>query len=418
MITIDITGIPSIPEKYFQEAEASYKKVMEGDGSLKDWNGWTTFPTDITDAELNSIKAAAEKIRGESQVVVVLGIGGSYLGARAAIDFIKSDKYNLAARNSPKIFFAGNNLSAAYTQQVMSFAAANETSLIVVSKSGKTLETSIAFRVFYNLMKAKYGSKATARIYVITDPEKGALREFANKSGCVSFPLQGNIGGRYSVLTAVGLLPMAVAGIDICEVIKGAAAVSETKPEAAITYAAARQFLYGNGKKTELLASFEPSFRYMGEWWRQLFAESEGKDGKGLFPVFEELTADLHSVGQLVQDGERTLFETFISFDTSSSKLIIPACDVDDGYERLSGKDYNLVANATRLGVKKAHTDGGVPVMELNAGNISAFTFGEIVQFFLTACAVSGVSLGVDPFNQPGVEAYKNNFFPALDKLI
>ena len=349
-------------------------------------------------------------------MVVVLGIGGSYLGARAAIDFINSDKYNLAAKHSPRIFFAGNNLSAPYTQQIMSFAAAQSLSLIVVSKSGKTLETSVAFRVFYNLMKAKYGEKACERIYVITDPENGALREFSDAKGCISFPLPANIGGRYSVLTAVGLLPMAVAGIDITEVINGAK--SETAPEAALTYAAARQYLYRNGKKLELLASFEPNFRYMGEWWRQLFAESEGKDYKGIFPVFEELTADLHSVGQYVQEGERTVFETFINFDTSSAKLIIPASEINDGYERLAGMDYNLIAKASKEGIKKAHTDGGVPVIELNAEGITPFTFGAVVQFFLIACATSGAMLGVDPFNQPGVEAYKKNFFPALDKLV
>ena len=288
--------------------------------------------------------------------------------------------------------------------------------IIQTKKSGKTLETSVAFRVFYNLMKAKYGSRACERIYVITDPEKGALREFAEEKGCTSFPIPANIGGRYSVLTAVGLLPMAVAGIDITEVINGAK--SETVPDAALTYAAARQMLYRSGKKIELLASFEPNFRYMGEWWRQLFAESEGKDLKGIFPVFEELTADLHSVGQYVQEGERTVFETFINFDTGSSKLIIPASDINDGYERLVGFDYNLIAKASKESIKKAHIDGGVPVIELNADGITPFTFGAVVQFFLIACATSGVMLGIDPFNQPGVEAYKKNFFPSLDKLI
>ncbi len=416
MINIDTSGIPPLSSNLPEEAQNAWERVKSGDGSFKDWNGWATLPHAVTDEELSQIKLTAEKMRLESQMVVVLGIGGSYLGARAAIDFLKSDKYNLVARTSPRIFFAGNNLSAPYTQQIMSFAATQSLSLIVVSKSGKTLETSVAFRVFYNLMKAKYGDAACSRIYVITDPEKGALREFAEKNGCVSFPLQSDIGGRYSVLTAVGLLPMAVAGIDITEVINGAK--SESVPDAALTYAAARQYLYRNGKKLELLASFEPNFRYMGEWWRQLFAESEGKDSKGIFPVFEELTADLHSVGQYVQEGERTVFETFINFDTSASKLVIPGSDINDGYERLVGFDYNLIAKASKEGIKKAHIDGGVPVIELNAGNISPFTFGAVVQFFLIACATSCVMLGVDPFNQPGVEAYKKNFFPALDKTL
>ncbi|MBQ8831011.1 MAG: glucose-6-phosphate isomerase [Oscillospiraceae bacterium] len=416
MINIDITGIPSIPSQLLDEARHAWARVKGGNGTFKDWNGWVTLPETTSDAEIAKIKLTAEKIRTESQMVVVLGIGGSYLGARAAIDFLKSDKYNIVTRNSPRIFFAGNNLSAPYTQQIMSFAASQSLSLIVVSKSGKTLETSVAFRIFYNLMKAKYGEKARERIYVITDPEKGALREFADKNGCISFPLPSNIGGRYSVLTAVGLLPMAVAGIDIAEVINGAK--SETSPEDALTYAAARQHLYRSGKKLELLASFEPNFRYMGEWWRQLFAESEGKEFKGIFPVFEELTADLHSVGQYVQEGERTVFETFINFDTSAAKLIIPAGDINDGYDRLVGMDYNLIAKASKEGIKKAHTDGGTPVIELNAESISPFTFGAAVQFFLISCATSGVMLGVDPFNQPGVEAYKKNFFPALDKLV
>ena len=416
MIRIDTSGIPQLPAELLHEAHSAWERVKCGDGSFKDWNGWLTHPADITDEEISKIKLAAEKIRSESQMVVVLGIGGSYLGARAAIDFLKSDKYNLVAKTSPRIFFAGNNLSAQYTQQIMSFAATQSLSLIVVSKSGKTLETSVAFRVFYNLMKAKYGNSACERIYVITDPVNGALREFADTNGCTSFPLQSNIGGRYSVLTAVGLLPMAVAGIDITEVINGAR--SESDPDAALTYAAARQYLYRSGKKLELLASFEPNFRYMGEWWRQLFAESEGKDLKGIFPVFEELTADLHSVGQYVQEGERTVFETLINFDTTSSKLVIPASDINDGYEKLVGLDYNLIAKASKEGIKKAHTDGGVPVIELNAEGLTPFTFGAVVQFFLIACATSGVMLDVDPFNQPGVEAYKKNFFPSLDKLI
>jgi len=416
MINIDISGIPQIPDELLSEAKSAWERVKSGDGSFKDWNGWATLPHEVTDEELSQIKLTAEKIRAESQMVVVLGIGGSYLGARAAIDFLKSDKFNLVARTSPRIFFAGNNLSAPYTQQIMSFAATQSLSLIVVSKSGKTLETSVAFRVFYNLMKAKYGDAACERIYVITDPKNGALREFSDKNNCASFPLQSDIGGRYSVLTAVGLLPMAVAGIDITEVINGAK--SEAAPDAALTYAAARQHLYRNGKKLELLASFEPNFRYMGEWWRQLFAESEGKDLKGIFPVFEELTADLHSVGQYVQEGERTVFETFINFDTSASKLVIPASEINDGYERLVGLDYNLIAKASKEGIKKAHIDGGVPVIELNADGITPFTYGAVVQFFLIACATSGVMLGVDPFNQPGVEAYKKNFFPSLDKLV
>ena len=416
MINIDITGIPAISDTISYDARSAWEQVSDKNGPYSQYNGWVTWPNDLSDIEIDKIMLAAEKIRNTSQMVVVLGIGGSYLGARAAIDFIKSDKYNIVAKTSPRIFFAGNNLSAAYTQQIMSFAAVQSLSLIVVSKSGKTLETSIAFRIFLNLMKAKYGVKAYERIYIITDPENGALREFADKNGCTSFPIPQDIGGRYSVLTAVGLLPMAVAGIDIHEVINGAK--SEISSNAALTYAAARQMLYKNGKKLELLAGFEPNFRYMGEWWRQLFAESEGKDFKGIFPVFEELTADLHSIGQYIQEGERTIFETVINFDTSASKLIIPTGDIDDGFNELAGMDYNLIAMATKEGLKKAHIEGGVPVIEIIAGKISPFTLGALVQFFLIACAASSVMLGVNPFNQPGVEAYKKNFFPALDKLI
>ena len=259
MINIDITGVPAPSDELLNEARTAWNKVSCSNGTFKDWNGWFSLPDTTTENDLEKIKLTAERIRSTSQMVVVLGIGGSYLGARAAIDFLKTDKYNLVARTSPRIFFAGNNLSAAYTQQILSFAATQSMSLIVVSKSGKTLETSVAFRIFYNLMKAKYGDKAYERIYVITDPKSGALREFADKNNCVSFPLPANIGGRYSVLTAVGLLPMAVAGIDITEVINGAR--SENIPNAALAYAAVRQMLYRNGKKIELLASFEPIYK-------------------------------------------------------------------------------------------------------------------------------------------------------------
>lgn len=418
MINIDTTGIQPIPEELLDDAHKAYSRITDTSGSFKDKNGWVKLPFTSTN-ELNMIKAAAEKIRRESRVVVVLGIGGSYLGARAAIEFLKGDKYNLSAVKSPKIFFAGNNISPAYTKKIMALSALEDISLIVVSKSGNTLETTVAFRVFLNLMHAKYGDRISERVYVITDAKSGALREYSSLSGCASFSIPENIVGRYSVLSPSGLLPMAVAGIDIEDVIKGAQDTANVSTEAAITYAAARRLLYKSGKKIELIASFEPDFRYMGEWWRQLFAESEGKQHKGIFPIFEEFPADLHSIGQYIQDGERTIFETFINFDTSSSKLIIPQCEINDGYDTLMGVDYNVVADTTRRGVKKAHTEGGIPVIELSTGDITPFTFGSITQFFMLACSISALMLGVNPFDQPGVEAYKNNFhvfFPSVDK--
>ncbi len=418
MVKIDLSGAPAPGGEMLREAELAYARVVSGEGELGKWNGWLHPELFISQVELDGIITAAEKIKSEAHSVVVLGIGGSYLGAKAAIDFLRSPFYNPSPKSTPDIYFAGNNLSGEYLRRIISLVAGGDLSVIVISKSGKTMETSLAFRVFLNLLQAKYGERAADRIYAVTSPNSGALREYAEKSGCRSFVIPENIGGRYSVLTAVGLLPMAVAGIDIRTVLNGAEAELSGAPDAALSYAAVRQSLYRSGKKLEIMGCYEPSFRYMGEWWRQLFAESEGKSGRGLFPVYEQLSTDLHSIGQYVQEGERTMFETLVSFDENRSPLLIPPCDVSDGFDSLAGLDFSTVSRASSRGVKEAHMSGGVPVIELSVPDSSEAAFGGLVCFFELACAVSSVISGVNPFNQPGVEAYKSNFMPNLRRLL
>lgn len=418
MVNINLSGVPGLGDDLIDTARQSYGRLASGDGKLGNWNGWMNYPVSISPDEIHSINNTAEKIISESRAVVVIGIGGSYLGAKAAIDFLKSSFYNSTYKTTPDIYFAGNNLSGEYIRQIVTLVAPRNFSVIVISKSGKTLETSLTFRVFLNLLQAKYGEKASQHIYVITDPETGALREYIRKTGCSSFSIPENIGGRYSVLTAVGLLPMAVAGIDISAVLQGAASEMSAGPDAAISYAAARQSLYRSGKKIELLGCYNPSFRYIGEWWRQLFAESEGKNGQGLFPVYEELSTDLHSIGQYIQGGERILFETIITFEKSKQLMLVPQCKFGDGYDCLSGLDFSLISSASSKGVIAAHCAGGVPVMEVSLPPVSPETFGGLVYFFELSCAVSAVISGVNPFDQPGVEAYKHNFLPNLSQML
>jgi len=418
MIKTDLTGALGFISGS-ELPRADDKKALGDllDGNIEyDGTGWLNVPKDYPGKAAAAIKSAAQRISGDSEVLVVIGIGGSYLGARAALDLLKTPYYNMRPKRTPDIYFAGNNLSGEYLEQVIALIGGRDFSVNYVSKSGSTLEPSVAFRVFKNLLEAKYGVEgAKKRIYTTTDGAKGKLRALTDREGYVSFVIPSDVGGRYSVLTAVGLLPAAVAGIDIDAVIAGAQAVMDGDKEDILKYASARQALYRQGKKIEILACFEPSFRFMGEWWKQLFGESEGKDGLGVFPAYTEYTADLHSLGQYVQSGERTLFETFVTIGQTNAVLRVPRDDaVDDGLAPLSGREIHAINQAAVTAVKAAHIDGGVPVIELRLPEMSPFFFGALVQFFELSCAVSALISKVNPFDQPGVEAYKKNLFGIL----
>ncbi len=419
MIKTDFSGIDGFSlSPQFDKAEKACRDVADPGGIYADYNGWVGLPDTISENLLTKITDTAQEINRQSQVVVILGAGGSYLGAKAAIDFLHSPNYNLIRKNTPIIFFAGDNLSAEYLQQIMNFVIARDFSVLAISKSGRTLETSVAFRTFQSLLKAKYGAGADGRIYIITDRNRGAFRKYADENGCTSFEVPENIGGRYSVLTPVGLLPMAISGIDIRGVIAGASDERKNGRARAIEYAAYRQALYSEGKKLEFLCAFEHNCRYFGEWWRQLFAESEGKNGRGIFPVFGDYTSDLHSIGQYIQQGERSMFETFLCFEEGRSHLLVPECDIDDGYDRLAGIDFNIMNKAVAAGIADAHISGSVPVIKLVLPRISPEALGALFYFFELSCGISAHMSGVNPFDQPGVEAYKKNFFPFLEKLI
>jgi glucose-6-phosphate isomerase len=413
MIKADLTGaLTFITEQDLLLAEN--KKIMNDlyEGKTEHYGtGWLRLPGEYGEKVSGSVKEAANRIIGESDVLVIIGIGGSYLGARAAIDFLKTPYYNLLNKKTPDIYFVGNNLSGEHLEQVIALIGGRDFSVNYISKSGSTIEPSIAFRVFKSLLTAKYGADgAVKRIYVTTDGAKGKLRALADQEGYTSFSVPDDVGGRYSVLSAVGLLPAAAAGIDIDEVMTGAREMTEKSDADVLAYASVRQALYRQGKKIEILACFEPCFHSMGEWWKQLFGESEGKDGKGLFPAYTEFTTDLHSLGQYIQSGERSLFETFVSIEKPRSMIRIPTDGaLDDGLNTLSGREVHTINCAAFKATKHAHIDGGVPVVELRVPELTAYCFGALVQFFEVSCAVSALSMKVNPFDQPGVEAYKKN---------
>lgn len=380
-------------------------------------NGWMKVPTAFNSELSGKVKNIAAKINKESQVLVVLGIGGSYLGARAAIEYIKSPYYNSLPKDTVDIYFAGNNVSGEYLEQIMALIGDREFSVNVVSKSGSTIETAISLRFFKEKLAAKYGKDALKdRLYVTSDVGSPLIK-MAEETGCAYLEMPPEVGGRYSVLTVVGLLPCAVAGIDIDELMSGAKEEFNNGIKDACKYAVARQVLYRKGKKIEMLACFEPAFKYTGEWWKQLFGESEGKDGIGIFPSYADYSADLHSMGQLIQEGERTLSETFVSFDTSRSNIIVPSPELAshaDKIKPIEGFDMHKINTSAAAAVKKAHIDGGVPVIELKLPSLSAASFGALAYFFMRSCAVSSLISGVNPFGQPGVEAYKKNLFAIL----
>ena len=413
MIKVDIGGTLG----FLSEEELRRIDTQKALDSLKTLyeNGWMNLPAEYSPALSGEIKDIAAKINGESEVLVVLGIGGSYLGARAAIEYIVSPNYNAMQKRTPDILFAGNNASGEYLQQVIELIGNRDFSVNVVSKSGSTIETAIALRFFKSMLERKYGAAGLKeRLYVTTD--KGSpLNKMAEREGYKYLLMPPEVGGRYSVLTVVGLLPCAVAGIDIDEIMAGAKEEMENGLSEECLYASARQVLYRKGKKIEMLACFEPAFKYTGEWWKQLFGESEGKEGIGIFPAYADYTADLHSLGQYIQEGERTLMETFVSFKEPRANPVIPGGPLhDDKIATIAGLDLNTVNRSASEAVKKAHIDGGVPVLELCVPRLSAASFGALAYFFKRSCAISALVSGVIPFGQPGVEAYKKNLFAIL----
>lgn len=398
--------------------------LQKGNGVGGEFTGWVHLPESYDRAEFARIEQAAQKIRSDSQALVVIGIGGSYLGARGVVECLCSPNYNLKKKDTPNIYFIGNGLSSDQLSETMELLDGVDFSVNVISKSGTTTEPAVAFRFFRRLLEERYGKEgAAARIYATTDRHKGALKSLADANGYETFVVPDDIGGRYSVLTAVGLLPIAVAGINIGELMAGAQSMMEVcraddiAVNPAWQYAAARYELYQDGKKIELLASFEPSFRFMAEWWKQLYGESEGKNGIGIFPASVEFTADLHSMGQYIQDGPRTLMETVVSFDKPRSSVAVPFEMGDpDGLNYLAGRDYADICRTAHDAVKAAHISGGVPNIGISVPARDEAGFADLVCFFELACAISGYMSGVNPFDQPGVEAYKKNMFKMLGK--
>ena len=412
---------------YAEDVERIHNEMNKKSGDEKEFLGWLNLPTDYDKEEFARIKKAAEKIKKDSDVLVVIGIGGSYLGARAVIEGLSHSFYNSmpdSKRKTPQIVYAGCNLSPVYLNDLLDFVADKDISINVISKSGTTTEPAIAFRVFREVLETKYGvEEARKRIYVTTDKQKGALKTLANEEHYETFVIPDNVGGRYSVLTAVGLLPIATAGIDIDKLMQGAKEAQDKYAESSVKYndcykyAVCRNLLYNSNKKIEILANYEQKLHYFTEWWKQLFGESEGKDLKGIFPAGVDLTTDLHSMGQYIQQGERTLFETVISIEKNSSEIKIMPDDSDlDGLNYLAGKTLGYVNSKAMEGTILAHVSGNVPNIKIEIDELKEETMGELIYFFEKACAMSGNLLGVNPFNQPGVEDYKRNMFHLLEK--
>ncbi|REK75686.1 glucose-6-phosphate isomerase [Paenibacillus paeoniae] len=409
------------------QVRLAHDQLHNGTGAGSDYLGWIDLPANYDKEEFARIKKAAEKIQGDSEVLIVIGIGGSYLGARAAIEMLSHSFYNVQSkeqRKTPQVFFAGNNISSTYVTHLLQVLEGRDWSINVISKSGTTTEPAIAFRIFRAELEKKYGKEeARKRIYATTDKEKGALKKLSSEEGYESFIIPDDVGGRYSVLTAVGLLPIAAAGIDIDAMMKGAADASEVyanpnlAENEAYQYAAVRNALYRKGKETEILVNYEPSLHFVSEWWKQLYGESEGKDYKGIYPASVDFSTDLHSMGQFIQEGNRNIFETVIQVGEVAEHIAIQH-DADDldGLNFLTGKTMDFVNKKAFEGTLLAHTDGQVPNLIVNIADMTPYTFGYLVYFFEKACGISGYLLGVNPFDQPGVEAYKRNMFALLGK--
>ena len=426
----------SVAKKFISEAEinmiktstmAAKNQLLDRTGAGSDFLGWIDLPVDYNKEEFVRIQKAADKIRQDSEVLLVIGIGGSYLGARAAIEFLRHSFYNSVSkeiRKTPEIYFCGNNISSNYMNHLKEVIGDRDFSVNIISKSGTTTEPAIAFRVFKKLLNEKYGkAEAAKRIYATTDKARGALKNLATEEGYESFVVPDDVGGRFSVLTAVGLLPIAVSGADITKLMEGAASMrnhcmnSGFEENDALKYAALRNILLRKGKGIEILVNYEPSLHFVSEWWKQLFGESEGKDQKGIFPASVDLTTDLHSMGQFIQDGQRTIFETVINLEQSSTEIILEEEEVDlDGLNYLAGKSVDFVNKSAMKGTLLAHTDGHVPNLMVSVPEQNEFYLGELLYFFEFACGVSGYLLGVNPFDQPGVESYKKNMFALLGK--
>ena len=413
----DIEGLKS-------QIIAAHETVNNKSGLGNDFLGWVTLPEDYDKEEFARIKKAAEKIKKDTDVLIVIGIGGSYLGARAAIEFLKGPYFNSLRKDAPEIYFTGNSISGSDLADVLALCEGKRVSVNIISKSGTTTEPAIAFRVFRKLLEERYGEEEAAkRIYCTTDKARGTLKALADEKGYECFVVPDDVGGRFSVLTAVGLLPIAAAGADIDKLMSGAKVGMEkfNNPNVAenpcYTYAALRNAFYRKGKSVELLVSYEPRFTMMAEWFKQLFGESEGKDNKGLFPASVTFSTDLHSMGQFVQDGSRLMFETVVTFGESDKDVVIEAEENNgDGLNFLAGKNMTFVNSKAFEGTVLAHTDGGVPNLIINVDKPDEENLGELIYFFEKACAISGYMLGVNPFDQPGVESYKKNMFALLGK--
>ena len=427
LIKLDIrkAGVTPTAELYAQAAAAN-KMLHTGEGAGNDFLGWVNLPSSIDANELATIKAQAEKLRAKAEVVICIGIGGSYLGAKAVIDAL-SNPFEMfyAEHKNPIVLFAGQNISEDYMAELLAAVEHHSIATIVISKSGTTTEPAIAFRIIKEEIEKRYGKEeAKSRIVAITDKARGALKTLATDEGYATFVIPDNVGGRFSVLTPVGLLPLAVGGVDIEKLVAGAAAMEQATAEGvafednlAAQYAATRFALYTSGKKIEILGSYEPKLQDINEWWKQLYGESEGKDGKGIFPASVTLTADLHSMGQYIQEGERSMFETIISVEKPAHEVRVEADAANlDGLNFLAGKRLHEINKMAELGVQLAHVDGGVPNLLIEIPSIEEEAIGALLYFFEKACGISGYMIEVNPFNQPGVEAYKKNMFALLDK--
>lgn len=432
----NVTFDYSLAGKFISEEEVGYAKKIANDakdlllsrqGAGNDFLGWIDLPVDYDKEEFGRIKEAAKKIQNDSDVLLVIGIGGSYLGARAAIEFLRHSFYNSVSkevRKTPEIYYVGNSISSTYIAHLKEVIGDRDFSINMISKSGTTTEPAIAFRVFKKMLIEKYGrEEANKRIYATTDKVKGSLKNLANEEGYESFVVPDDVGGRFSVLTAVGLLPIAVSGADIDKLMEGAASMRElclnksVEDNDSLQYATIRNILLRKNKNIEILCNYEPSLHYVAEWWKQLYGESEGKDQKGIFPAAVDLTTDLHSMGQFIQDGQRTMFETVMNLEKSADEIILEEEDGDlDGLNYLAGQSVDFINKSAMKGTQLAHTDGNVPNLVVNIPEKNEFYLGQLFYFFEFAVGVSGYMLGVNPFNQPGVESYKKNMFALLGR--
>ncbi len=399
-------------------AEAAARTLADGDGAGNDFLGWLHLPSSIDEQQLAAVEACAARLRQDCEVVVAVGIGGSYLGAKAVIEALNDQFAAYKQANGARVLFAGNNIGEDYLHDLMGLLAGRKWGIIVISKSGTTTEPAIAFRLLKGQLEREQGHEwASRHIVAITDAARGALRGLATQEGYDTFVIPDNVGGRFSVLTPVGLLPIAVAGFDIRALVAGAVDMEQGSDEMMLQYAQVRNALYQSGKKIEILVNFEPRLHFLAEWWKQLYGESEGKDGKGIFPASVDFTTDLHSMGQWIQDGERTIFETVLTVERQHHEVVIPTDAADlDGLNYIAGRRLGEVNHKAELGTRLAHVDGGVPCLVISLPAIDERTLGQLIYFFEKACGISGYMLGVNPFNQPGVEAYKKNMFALLGK--